>query len=159
MKKRLVLVLAVFLFIIAFLPLSSGAVEDKKIYDEWCNSDDYFQIGQDLYHVRLSPNDFTHLLFQRNDVSYVISEDDCQETVTYYFCFKNVSYDGERATINRYGDIEPGFKVVIYERPANAQDIEITRTFSKTTVELNEEVKVEVTLENEGRQMAQNLTY
>ena len=159
MKKRLVLVLAVFLFIIAFLPLSSGAVEDKKIYDEWCNSDDYFQIGQDLYHVRLSPNDFTHLLFQRNDVSYVISEDDCQETVTYYFCFKNVSYDGERATINRYGDIEPGFKVVIYERPANAPDIEITRTFSKTTVELNEEVKVEVTLENEGRQMAQNLTY
>ena len=161
MKKRLMLFLCLIIglfFVINFVVVY-GSTTETKIYDQWHHSGDYFEIGEDLYHIRLYPDDFSKILLQKNTDGYTINEGRCKEELRYKYCFAEASNDSDKKSMNYYGVIEPGIKIIIYELPDNTPHISISRTASKTSMELNEETTVVVNISNDGRQTAQNLSY
>ncbi|MFH1506019.1 MAG: hypothetical protein ABIE94_03430 [archaeon] len=160
MKKRSVVLLVVMaLFIISSSLVLGLDAEEKKIYDKWHNSGDYFQIDTDLYNLRLNPNDFSKIVFYRNGEGFMINNGSCEHSLMYKFCFENSTWDDEKMTINDNGITEPGLHIIIYELAPDRPVIEIERTIPKKSLELGEQLHITINISNVGRQAATDLVY
>ena len=152
--KGLTMLLLLGLVALTILPLPASA--EKTLHGDWYYSGDTFTVEDDVYMVTHYNFYDTSVVLQVNDNSYVINEGGCKLTSTRKYCIDDIFQDLEDADEDdplkfEGGEVYAGIKVVISSR---GPDLDVSRSLSETTPELNQEVTVTVTIENEGGESA-----
>lgn len=157
-SKRGFIIFSMFFFVIL---LSGLAQASNTIHSDWYYSGDSFTADDDVFLV-------THLdlydpvvILQVNEVTYLIREGSCKLTATREYCIEEIFNDVENSDEDdnikfEGGVVYAGIKVEINSR---GPDLRISRDFSTTKPELNEEVVVDVEVENEGTESADLFYY
>lgn len=144
-----------------FIALLSFVVEAKDLHNDWHYSGDTFNVEGDT--IMVTHFDFYDptVLLQVNKNTYIMREGDCKQTATRDYCiteiFNDIDTQDEDAPIKFQGGVAyAGIKILVRTR---GPDIKISRTFSTTSPELNQEVTVTVTVENTGDEGTDSFLY
>lgn len=132
--------------------LFCSLIQAKLLHDGWHYSGDTFTVDDDVYLVTHFDFYDYSVVLQVNEDSYVITEGTCKTLSTMQYCIEEIFRDIENADEDDYIKFEAGvayagINVIIYTR---GPDIDVSRSFSTTTPELNGEVSVTVTVKNDG---------
>jgi hypothetical protein len=144
------------LFISVLLVFSSliYAAEEFKGFKY---SEDTFKVGTEEFSIRLS-NDENLLVFKNSIESMGVSKGDCKSTIYYKYCFYNpvIDFDKNLGKLHDYtGAVMPALNISILSLKP---EITITRVITSTTPYEYEEVKITVTIKNDGKKQA-NIHY
>ncbi|KYK27161.1 hypothetical protein AYK26_00510 [Euryarchaeota archaeon SM23-78] len=151
----------VLLGILAFLVLFSSIVNAKTIHSAWHYSGDTFTVEGDVYLITHFDFYDTSVLLEVNNVSYVIVEGACKTTPTRKYCVDEIFKDREGAEKGdpikfEGGTVYAGIKFTVL---SHGPSVSVSRSFSTTNSELNEEVTVTVTVKNSGTETAKAFTF
>ncbi len=150
------------LVLLALLLLLASPVDAiSALYDEWHHSGDTFIKDGETYLVTHYRIDDESVVLKVNTNSYVIKEGDCKSSMTREYCVasidREIDTDSEDSHVKYIsGTAYAGINIVIYPL---GPDISISREFTDTTPEPNQEVKASVTIENEREFSADNFIY
>ena len=156
--KRGFIIIYIILLLSLFSPLIHAL---KSLHTGWYYSGDTFTVGDDVFLVtHYNFNDFSVVLGV-NEEDFVISEGGCEVTPTKQYCIEEIFRDLEESDEKDYikfegGEAYAGIKIVIYQR---GPDLSVSREFSTTSPELNEDVLVTVTVENKGDEATNSFFY
>ncbi len=151
-----------FIIILSFLllgltPLASA----DDIHNDWHYSGDTFTVDGEV--IMLTHYDFydNTVILSVNKNTYIIAEGGCKETATKKYCitdlFQDLAGSEEDDPIKfEGGKAYAGIKVLISTR---GPDIEVSRSFSNTNPELNQEVTVTITIDNDGIEGTDSFVY
>jgi uncharacterized repeat protein (TIGR01451 family) len=162
MKKKL-LIKHYSLVFLSFLVIAllSFMAEAKDLHNDWHYSGDTFTVDGDV--VMITHFDFYDptVLLQINKNTYIMREGECKQTATRDFCvteiFSDINTQDEDAPIKFEGGVAyAGIKILVRTR---GPDVKISRSFSTTSPELNQEVTVTVTVENTGDEGTDSFIY
>jgi hypothetical protein len=152
MDERFIRRSFLFLLALSLLLVLPSFASAEKIHDAWHYSGDTFTVKGDVY--MLTHYDFydSSVLLTVNNVTYIIDEDECKLTASAEYCIEEIFRNRYNATSSdpiKYEDgvVYAGIHLVVNTR---GPSISITRTYSKTNPELNEEVDVDVVVKNTG---------
>jgi len=153
----------VFLAFLSFflLALASMASSAKDLHNDWHYSEDTFTVDGEV--IMLTHYDFydTTVIMNVNQNTYIIAEGECKETTTKKYCITEIfqdlaSSDDDDPIKFEGGKAYAGIKVLITTK---GPDIEVKRSFSTTTPELNQEVIVTISIENDGIEGTDSFIY
>lgn len=151
MKKILILILMILL-------ISLPAVFAQKtttIKDGWIPYYTSFSSGGVNYSIHsinahnADPKDALIAIRKNGNVASLIKFGQCDITPEHEYCFVNRSFDNNLIDIDSKGNLQPALKVKLLEF-SYSDDLKISRTFSKTSLHLNENTEVEINIENTG---------
>ena len=151
----------VLLIIFILIVLLSSLIEAEDLHGDWYFSGDTFTVEGDVYLVTHYNFYDTMVVLRVNDNAYIIEEGRCRSAPTKKYCIDEIYRDLANASESdpikfEEGEIYAGIYVKISTK---GPDISISRSFSTTNPELNEEVTVTVTLENEGDEGTDSFLY
>jgi hypothetical protein len=141
------LLLGVFL-LLAIIPLTSAA--DTSIYDKWHYSGDSFTADGEVLavtHFRITDE---KIYLTINKQGYTVKLNECIVTDTKKYCFAemfnnvNIAEAGDHIKFEG-NEAYAGLRIKIYKRDSK---ISVTRTFSKSSPDKGDEVKVDVKITN-----------
>ena len=149
------------LIILFLLILFSSHAEAKTLHGDWHYSGDTFTVEDDVIMVTHYNFYDTSVILDVNDKTYIINEGGCEITPTRKYCVDEIFRDIENADEDdplkfEAGIVYAGIYVTISTR---GPDISLSREFSTTTPELNEEVTVTVTVKNNGEEGTDSFFY
>lgn len=142
---------------------SVSAVDETTIADGWYPAKDSFDKNGCHYNIRGAELADTSddgkgykdgkVLIKRTcdnlTTSEVLQYDECETTSSYEWCFSNASYDDDNIMIDETGQLQPGIRLDMTAF-AHTSDLDVSRSFSSTDLNLKENVNVTITLENSG---------
>jgi len=105
MKKEGLFLVLVLVLLSSVNIVSAGTDE---IHNEWHKYRDTFQIGDDVYRLRLLESDLDQLRVDFNNITVLVPLDSCQEYDEYEFCYDEYSYDVNEVDISDLGVVMPG---------------------------------------------------
>ena len=151
-----------FIIILSFLLLGlTSLASADDIHNDWHYSGDTFTVDGEV--IMLTHYDFydSTVILSVNKNTYIISKGGCKETATKKYCITDIFQDlagSEEGDPIKFegGKAYAGIKVLISTR---GPDIEISRSFSTTTPELNQEVTVTITIDNDGIEGTDSFVY
>lgn len=161
MHKSLAAKMCFFAFLSLFLLGLASMASAEDLYNEWHYSGDTFTVEGDV--IMITHYDFydTTVLLTVNKNTYIMKEGECKETPTRQYCIQEIFQDLDDAEEGdpikfEGGKAYAGIKVLIRSK---GPDIEVSRSFSKTSVEINQEVSVIITIENNGVEGTDSFIY
>jgi len=154
MKHRPFIILLILLVVISIFSIQVFASQNE-IYDAWHNSGDTWESDEDLYEATIFGN-FENLRLKKNGELIIIAEEKCEDVPYFSYCFYEKSFDGDKAFINDRGELEPGFRVIIYELEP---DVSISNSPGSINMDLNQQQEITVTISNDGSKNAENGYY
>ncbi|MBW2991283.1 hypothetical protein KY348_06295 [Candidatus Woesearchaeota archaeon] len=155
--KEFFVLISIFLLLILSFPLAQA----KSLHGAWHYSGDTFTVEDDVFLVtHYNFEDMTVVLYV-NDDSYVINEGDCKLTPTRQYCIDEIFRDLAGADEDDPIKFEEGvvYAGIYIKIDTRGPEISVSRDFSATKPELNEEVSVDVTVKNEGTENAGSFIY
>ena len=155
--KRGFVLLGVFVLII----MLSSLAQAKTLHGAWHYSGDSFSVGDDVFLVTHYNFYDVSVILRVNNASYVLREGECKLTPTEEYCITEIFRDLEESDEDDPIKFEGGvaYAGLYVQINTRGPDLDITRDFSTSAPELNEEVVVSVTVENEGSENAGAFVY
>lgn len=148
-------------FLMLFLLWLAPVTSAKDLYNEWHYSEDTFTVDGEV--IMLTHYDFydSTVIMTVNKNTYVIPEGGCKESATKKYCITEIFQDLSSADDDdpikfEGGEAYAGIKVLISTR---GPELEVERKFSTTTPDINQEVIVTVTIENDGVEGTDSFIY
>jgi len=150
-----------FLALCLLMLLSPAAAATDALYDEWHNTGDTFTKEGETYLVTHYRLDDESVILRVNTNSYVIKEGGCKSSMTRKYCVayidRDTNSDSEDSHVKYVaGTAYAGIHIII---ATLGPEITITREFSASSPELNQEVDAVITIENEGEYAADDFVY
>jgi len=150
-KKRLLTLLLLFILGISFVH-----AEKTELYDKWTESDDSFKVGD----YKLEPTWTENTLILRiNDQTFSLSEGFCVKSKPLEVCYNDTQIlkDGKVVpdTIHD-SDVDHEMRLIVYGYLA---ELDIDRTYEKTTILIGEYSDVDVEISNIGEADAIDIEY
>jgi len=118
------------------IPFASASV----LFDDWVDNGDTFKAGDHVFYVESIADD--RVILKMDNIGGIMYTGECETRDNIKYCFEELDQSQIRVKIE---SLEP--------------DISIERIFSTTTPRLGEEIKVTVTLKNNGDKGATNAKY
>ncbi len=119
------------------MPLAASSV----LFDDWVDDSSTFKVGGHYFYVQYLAST-QKLTFKMDNMGGLMLIGECETREEIKYCFEEVNYPQIRVSIE---SLEP--------------DIIIEREFSTTSPKINEQIKVTVTLRNDGDKTATNVRY
>lgn len=151
MKKTTILVLII---ILLCLP-AVFAESSTTIKDGWIAYYSTFTSGGDEYNIRSinahysDPEDSLIAIRKNGELVSQVKFDQCETTIDHKYCFVDRSFDSSLIDIDSKGNLQPALKIKLVEY-SYSDGLEISRTFSKNSLYLNEKAEVEMIVKNTG---------
>ncbi|MFH1770217.1 MAG: hypothetical protein ABH828_01535 [archaeon] len=152
MNLKLLVILLFSIIIVS--PVSVFAFED--IFDGYVYSMDTFKVEDDIYYAQITKGEDI-ILLHKNEELYYVNNGTCEDNAYYRFCFNGtkLDYQDYGRPIPNSMSWEPAIHVIIYSK---IPDIKVSRSHS-AEINRDEQVKVSVTVENEGQLNIFDLEY
>jgi len=151
-----------FFALLGLFLLGSGSMASADdIHNDWHYSGDTFTVDGEV--IMVTHYDFydNTVILSVNKNSYIIGTGECRETATKEYCITDIFQDLTGAEDNDHikfegGKAYAGIEIVIR---AKGPEITVSRTFSTTSPELNQEVTVTISIENKGSDETDSFVY
>lgn len=147
---------------LVLLLLSSGSVWAAVLKDAWYNSGDSFTVEGMTYLINHYDFYGTSVILKANDQSIVLKPDQCRAVGERKYCLTEIDInlsreEGDKGHVKyESGNIYAGLHLII---SSLGPIISVSRSFSTTTPELNQEVTVTTTITNSGDMQCDELFY
>ena len=144
------------------LVLASGNAEADVLKDAWYNSGDSFTVEGITYLINHYDFYATSAILKANDQSIVLKEGQCKASGERKYCLTEIDTnlnreEGETGHVKyESGNIYAGLHFII---SSLGPTILVSRSFSDSSPELNEEVTVTTTITNSGEMQCDELFY
>lgn len=157
MKKEALIILLILFSLTAISSVSAGTDE---IYNGWHRYRDTFQVGDDVYRLRLLETDLNQLRVDFNNYTVLLPIDSCQPYNEYEFCYDEYSYDANEVDISELGVVMPGVHFRVLKKYAESISSYLNLNhYYESTVYKDTKDTVYVKLENTGTDWANPIKY
>jgi len=151
-----------FIIILSFFLLGLASLASAAdLHNDWHYSGDTFTVDGEV--IMVTHYDFydNTVILNVNKNSYIIGTGECRETATKEYCITDIFQDLAGAEDGDHIKFEGGKAYAGIELLIRAKGPEITvsRTFSTTSPELNQEVSVTINIENKGSEGTDSFVY
>ena len=157
MKKEELFLVLVLVLLSSVSVVSAGTDE---IHNDWHKYRDTFQIGDDVYRLRLLESDLDQLRVDFNNVTVLVPIDSCQDYNEYDFCYDEYSYDVDEVDISDLGVVMPGvsFRVLKSYSESLSSYLNLNHYYEYTS-DIGVKNTVYVKFENTGTAWANPIKY
>lgn len=153
----------VYIWILLILVCASAvhASDETKVANGWYHYQEKFTSGDDEYSFMLADattSDMNEgkILLKKNNERFVINIHECEETVHHKYCFHNKTFEGSKVDIDGKGQLQPSVQLEFIEY-TYSNELEVSRTFEKTSFNIKETSDVTITVKNPTDQVIKNI--
>ncbi len=160
MKRGSIILIIILLISLSLMPLSLAKTTTKVTDGEFRFIDAFSHQGN-TYAIRAvnghEEDAFkTSILIKKNGEGVFVDYDECEETTNYKYCYVSRSYEGNKVDVDSNGNVQPAITILI-EEYTYENELEITRTFEKTSFYLYEIGQVTIVAKNIGDRPLTNI--